>query len=114
MPLGSNNPLRGHFPMLTEQSRRKASFDPDRSVPVRFADGSTWYIPKPHWRHQAVFKDQKAVDTVKRFGYSDDLDALVDALATEGIEDAAVMSIVATVAGALLRQNYELTDGELD
>jgi hypothetical protein len=33
--------------MLSEISRRRASFDPARSVPVRFGDGCEWCIPRP-------------------------------------------------------------------
>lgn len=108
---------------MDERSKRKtpARWSEARCHPVVLADGQAWLIPRPTWWIQPVFEggQVKRVDgvaqTSRHFGYSaaSGVDDLVETLA--GLEDlAAVISIVATIAGRLLREVYDLAERELD
>jgi hypothetical protein len=106
--------------MIHEITRRRPSFNPAKSVPVVFADGCTWWLPKPRVTVRPVFKNGRTVNVDGRclrfphIGYGDDdIDALL-ALIAETDDPGSIVELVATLAAELLRRNYDLSDAELD
>lgn len=107
---------------LSGATRRKVDTlhraTPDHCHPVRLANGEEWLIPRPFWRIQPRFErnaegNPRVKEVVSRFGYSNSVDDLVDALA-HADDFGVVASIVATIAGELLRWIYDLDDSDLD
>lgn len=102
---------------LDERAKRKPnpSYGEAHCHPVVLADGNPWLIARPSWQQAARFKDGRAVETVKWFGYStaSGIDDLVEAL--PHVDDPEVLvSVVATIAAELLSEVYTLTQAELD
>ena len=76
-------------------------------------DGERYFVPRPFLISDPDFKDGKCKRVEKTLSYGHDVDDLIAAIGN--CEDsAAVMSGVATVAAALLRFNYDLSEDELD
>jgi hypothetical protein len=72
---------------------------------------------RPEWHEFAQFENGQAVGTYPKLCYHSELAWLNDLVATLATLEspAAVLSAVATIAGALLRANYpDLTEAELD
>lgn len=98
--------------MIIEAQKRKSMFDLTSSVPVKFSDGQTWYLPRPALKLRPIFKDRKVIDT-KTVCADPELLPLRDAVAG-ATDDMAIFNAMVDLALHLLKQNYELADDELD
>jgi hypothetical protein len=99
--------------VLNETEKRKPEFNPQNCAPVVLADGQTWYLPKPWLQIHAAFEAGKAVSTYPALTYGAEIDDLITAVG-ECQDNAAVLCAAASLGAYLLRQNYDLTDQELD
>lgn len=105
---------------LDEQALRKPGFNPERHHFVALADRQFWGVRRPHWRHRFIFEDGKlarvdgVVQTKQFFGYDQDTDDLLEALATDAMSSEAVISAVASIVATLLKRSYTLGEIELD
>jgi hypothetical protein len=99
--------------MIDEKSRRKPNFDERNAAPVVFADGQTWYLPKPWLEIRPVFRDGRAAAAYPVPTCGTELDALIEAVA--GADDRlAQVAAVATLAAELMSWHYDLSDADLD
>jgi hypothetical protein len=99
--------------MLSELQKRKPDLAEHDSVRVTFADGQGWLIPTPWLVFHPVFENGVATHCYRSLGYGAPIDDLVAMIA--GLDDFDVIaSASATLAGCLLRLQYNLTDDELD
>ena len=108
------NPTRQRgVPALDESSLRKPNFDERNSVPVVFADGQAWHVPKPWLEVRPVFKKGKAVTSYPVLTHGAQLDELVETMADCEHLDAQVVA-AASLAAHLLTWHYNLADAQLD
>jgi len=99
--------------MLNELEKRKPDFVEHDSVRVELADGGRWALPKPWLEVRPIFKDGVATRSRCLLAYGQPIDDLVGMIGgLDGFGE--VACVVATLAGYLLRRNYELVDDELD
>ena len=99
--------------MLNEVEKRKPNFDGRNSVPVRFADGQEWAVPKPWLEIRPVFEDGRAIGNYPVLTYGPDFDELLEAMAD--CDDLRTELIaVASLSSRLLRWHYELTSADLE
>lgn len=99
--------------MLDETAKRRPGFLEGDSVRVELADGQRWAFPRPYLEIRPKFVDGVATTSYRALSYSRTTDDLLAMLAdADGFMQTA--SIVATIAGILLRMNYDLVDDELD
>jgi hypothetical protein len=99
---------------LTETKKRKPeeqSFD--HSVPIIFADGQAWFVPRPWRTLQPHFENGRVRSISETVSYAPHIDELVEAIATAD-DPEAIMCGVASLAAVLLGHHYALTDAELD
>jgi hypothetical protein len=96
---------------LIEQYRRKPDFDAENCTPIVLADGQEWYFPRPWLAVMPIIRDKEAVADVKYVTFGDNLDPLIEAIATE---DDPLLQIrhVVTLAIFLLGRNYDLESDE--
>jgi hypothetical protein len=99
--------------MLDEWEKRKGALLATDQVGVKFADSQEWAIPKPFLEIRPVFEQGVAKRAYRAFAYGPPIDDLVAAVAHAEGHDV-VVSVVASLAAALLRRNYDLTEDELD
>jgi hypothetical protein len=98
---------------MDEKAKRKPNFDARNAAPVVFADGQTWYVPKPWLEIRPIFRNGKAVDAYPVPTCGPELDGLIDAIG-QADDHFAQIAAVATLAAELLRWHYDLSDAELD
>jgi hypothetical protein len=99
--------------MLNELEKQKTDLVERDSVRVKFADGQEWAILKPYLTVRPVFKDGVSTGTYRAFSYGQPVDDLLGMLAGADHADD-VVSAAATLAGCLLRLQYDLDDNDLD
>jgi hypothetical protein len=99
--------------VLDEKTKRKPNFDERNAVPVRLADGQSWFVPKPWLEIRPVFRGGKPVSSYRVLTCGPELDRLVEAMSDAADLDAQV-SAIASLAAHLLLWHYDLTDAELD
>jgi hypothetical protein len=100
--------------MLTEAEKRSEDRDLSLSVPVLFATGERWFVPRPFLTFKPQFEGGKCRSVLRTLSYGPVIDEIIAAIG-ECKDSSAVLSGVATVAAALLSINYpSLTEGELD
>ncbi len=99
--------------MIDEKSKRKPNFDERNAAPVVFADGQSWFVPKPWLEIRPVFRKGRAVTAYPVLTHGAELDSLVEAMAECDDLDAQVVA-AASLAACLLTWHYDLTDAELD
>jgi hypothetical protein len=100
--------------VLNELEKRRPDFAGD-SVPVKFADGQEWAVPKPWLTIKPIWgENHVAVATNRVRTYKDPEINAVIALISELNEPTEIVSGLATLAGCLLRLNYDLTEEDLD
>lgn len=99
--------------MLDEPSHRKECFDEANSAWVKFANGQSFAFPKPWLEVYATFHGGTALATRSVLTYGPELDGLVKLLG-ECRDDGAFLRGAATLGACLLRQQYELSEEDLD
>jgi hypothetical protein len=97
---------------MVESERRKPGVDLESCVAVHFGDGQLWHVPKPRLRIAPGWDGTKC-DLVYSATYGQPADALI-VTAAQAEDDGVRLAAVATLAALLLRQTYDLADGELD
>jgi hypothetical protein len=100
--------------MLDEFEKRRYPFVAEpHSVPVKFADGQDWIVPKPFFQLRPRFKDGVATHCDRGISYGRDIDALLELVARADDVDMK-LSAIAGLAAYQLKLNYNLDDAELD
>ncbi len=99
--------------MIDEKTKRKPNFDERNAAPVVFADGQTWFVPKPWLEIRPVFRGGKATAAYPVPTCGPELDALIEAVA-DAEDRVAQVAAVATLAAELMSWHYDLADAELD
>lgn len=98
---------------LIEQYRRKADLDISRCIAVRLADGQDWYFPRPMLELRPRFDGAKPVALTKHVTWGEELDAMVQEIATAEPGEALILAVL-RLGGDLLLRNYDLLQGELE
>jgi hypothetical protein len=99
--------------MLDEAAKRKPNWSERNSAPVVLADGQSWWVPKPWLEIRPVFRDGKADGAYPAYGYSADLNRMIERVAESELFVDQVAA-VATLAAHLLQSQYDLSDQDLD
>ncbi len=98
---------------VNEVEKRKPYFVEHDSVRVELADGQRWAFPLPWLAIRCKFVAGVATSPYRVIRYNESTDDLLAMLAdVDGFPETA--SVVATLAGIMLRMNYDLVDEELD
>lgn len=98
---------------LIEQYRRKVDLDISRCIPVRLADGNEWHFPRPMLELRPRFDGAKPVALTKHVTWGEELDDIVQAIATAEPGEDLILAVL-RLGGDLLLRNYDLTQGELE
>jgi hypothetical protein len=99
---------------VSEVRKPKGELSKDpKFAPVVFGDGATYYIQKPWVEIRPVFKDGAAIGTYRTLTNGHIVDGFLEAI-TDSDDPSVNLCAVASIAAIRLREQYDLTESDLD